>query len=317
MTTALETITAVRQMPWQDLVSPGIVSGNVESLAGLTSQQMLQAADLDWDVAKRPLWSRKDDGTFEQSPISSEVYRTDTQTQLGTVRSRYEVFSNREAFAFGDALVSEGTGKWTVAGQQNGGKRVFMVMELGEGFDVLGGDKYQSYLFLRTSHGDGTSISASVIPFRLRCTNQSAVARREAKSTWSIPHTTTVNDKLEEARNALQLTMNYEAEFQKLAEQLAAVKVSDDKAKALISSIVPERRSRREDVIADILANYQTSPTHEEFRGTGYGLLNGITEYYDHVKRQRSGNARFQSIMFGEGRAARDEITQRLLSLAA
>lgn len=309
---------AVRQMPWHELVAPSLGRGALEvKEGGLTSQEMLKATDLDWDVAKRPLWSRKSDGTFAQHPKAQEVYRTDNEQPLGIVRGRYEVFSNREAFAFGDALVSEGTGKWVVAGQQNNGARVFMVMQLGEGFDVLGGDQYESYLFLRTSHGDGTSISASVIPFRLRCMNQSALARREAKSTWSIPHTTTVGARLEEARNALQLTMNYEAEFKKLAEQLAGIKITDEKAKALISSIIPERRARRDDMVADILANYQVSQTMEDFRGTGYGLLQGVTEFYDHVKTQRNGNARFESIMFGEGRKIRDELTTKLLALAA
>lgn len=307
-----------RQMPWQDLVSPGLLmAGAVESQVGITSQQMLQAADLDWDVAIRPLMRLMNDGSIRPHSKQREVYRVDNEAELGVCKTRYEVFSNREAFAFGDALVAEGTGKWTVAGQQNDGARVFMVMELGEGFDVLGGDSYQSYLFLRTSHGDGTSISAMVLPFRLQCTNQTSLARREAMSSWSIPHTTTVSARLEEARNALKLTMNYEAEFAKLAEQLAAVKVSDEKAKMLLNAIVPKSRARRDNVIADILANYQTSPTAAEFRGTGYGLLNGVTEYYDHVKTQRNGNARFESIMFGEGRTVRDGLTTNLLALTA
>ncbi len=311
-------IAGERQLPWQELVSPGLMmAGAVESATGIDSQSMLQAADLDWDVAIRPLWRKKNDGVFVEHSKQREVYRVDTEQELGVCKTRYEVFSNREAFAFGDALVKDGTGKWTVAGQQNDGARVFMVMQLGEGFDVLGGDSYQSYLFLRTSHGDGTSISAMVIPFRLQCTNQSNLARREALSSWSIPHTTTVSARLDEARNALQLTMNYEAEFKKLAEQLASLKVTDEQVKALINKVVPMKRARRDDVIADIIANYQSSPTVEEFRGTGYGLLNGVTEYYDHVKTQRNGNARFESIMFGEGRTVRDGITAGLLALAA
>jgi phage/plasmid-like protein (TIGR03299 family) len=270
---------------------------------------------MDWEVAARPLWRRLDSGEFEQHPKWREVYRTDNEGTLGVCRGRYEIFNNREAFAFGDELVSEGTGKWVTAGQQVGGARVFMVMKLGEGFDVLGGDSYQSYLYLRTSHGDGTSISASVIPFRLWCTNQNGAAIREAKSSWSIPHTTTVTARVEEAREALKLTMNYEAEFKKLADQLAAVKISDDKAKQLIASVFPENRARRDDIIADVISNYQSSPTVEPFRGTGYGLYNGLTEYMDHVKVQRNSNARFNSIMYGEGKKVQDQLLDNLRAL--
>lgn len=317
-----ETVTApeppkVERVPaWQSLVQTNSV-GNVEAAGGLTSLDMLQAADLDWDVNIRPLWRRVAEDKYEQSTKSREVYRTDTDVQLGTVRGRYEVFGNREAFAFGDALVQDGTGRWVVAGQQNGGARVFMVMELGEGFEVLGGDSYKTYLYIRTSHGDGTSISARVIPFRLWCANQNGAAIANAKSSWSIPHTTTVKDRVDEARNALQLSVNYEAEFQKLAEQLASVKVTDEQAKAILTRVVPERRARRDDMIADILGNYQTSETVEPFRGTGYGLYNGLTEYMDHLKTQRSANARFQSVMHGEGDKFQNNLVQQLLGLAA
>lgn len=301
---------------WQSLVQTNMV-GNTEAPEGLTSLDMLQAAGLNWGVEARPLWRRTGENEYVQSTKSREVFRTDTGAQLGTVRGRYEVFSNEDAFAFGDALVQDGSGKWVVAGQQNEGARVFMVMELGEGFEVLGGDGYKLYLYIRTSHGDGTSISARIIPFRLWCANQNGAAIHEAKSSWSIPHTTTVKDRVDEARNALQLSVSYEAEFQKLAEQLASVKVSDERAKAMLSQVIPERRARRDDMIADILSNYQTSETVEPFRGTGYGLYNGLTEYMDHLKTQRSANARFQSVMHGEGDKFQNNLVQQLLALAA
>lgn len=303
-----------RRMSWEGLTTVNMV-GNTESETGLTSQQMLEAANLDWDVDVRPLWRRLNNGEFTQHPKWREVYRTDNENTLGVCRSRYNTFSNAEAFAFGDDLVSEGAGRWVTAGDQVGGARVFMVMELGEGFDVLGGDSYKTYLYIRTSHGDGTSISARIIPFRLWCLNQNSAAIKSAISEWAVPHTTTVKDRLEEARNALKLTMNYEAEFQKLAEQLAGVKVNDETAKRLIESVFPANRARRDDIIGDVISNYQTSPTVEPFRGTGYGLYNGLTEYMDHVKVQRNDNARFQSIMYGEGQKVQDQLVRALMAI--
>lgn len=307
--------TAPRRMPWAGLVSTNMV-GNVEAEEGLTSEQMLEASNLNWDVDIRPLWRRMNDGSFEQHPKQREVYRVDNEDPLGICRTRYETFSNREAFAFGDALVEQGKGKWVVAGQQAGGARVFMVMKLGEGFEVLGGDSYQNYLYLRTSHGDGTSVSASVIPFRLWCLNQNGLATRQALSNWSVPHTTTVKDRLAEARNTLKLSVDYEAEFKKIADQLASVKVTDEQAKKLIDSVVHPRRARRDDVVTDILENYQHSETVEPFRGTGYGLFNALTEYMDHIQRRRSDNARFESIMHSEGANTRNNLLRNLQALA-
>jgi phage/plasmid-like protein (TIGR03299 family) len=309
------TAEATRQMPWAGLTTNCV--GNTESQDGVDSLTMLQGAGLDWDVAIRPLWIRKNSGEFVQHSKSREVYRTDNEQSLGTVKSRYETFSNREAFAFGDELVNNGDAHWVTAGQQNGGSRVFMTMEIGDGFRVLGEDDYKLFLFLRTSHGDGTSVSASIVPFRVWCLNQSQAVIRERVSTWAIPHTTTIKDRVEEARQSLRLTASYADEFQVLMERLAGVTVTDDKAKLLVGSMIDPNRSRRDAMIEGIMTTYQESATVEPYRGTGYGLLNGVTEYMDHVKRQNSANARFNSIMGGEGAKYRNEIIQNLLALAA
>lgn len=300
-----------RRAPWT-----GVTTMLEDAEEGISSEDMLKKAGLDWDVAVRPLWSRMNSGDFVQHEKAREVYRVDTEQSLGMVRGRYTTFSNREAFAFGDAIVESGEGKWVTAGEQLHGTRVFMTMKLGEEFTVLGEDAYNMYLFIRTSHGGGTSVVADVVPFRAWCLNQSQIAREEGVTHWSVPHTTTIVDRVKEAKDALQIAGNYETRFQQLTETLALTEIDDAKAKALIESVIPERRSRRDDIITEILATYHTSPTVEPYRGTAYGLLNGATEYMDHVKKQRSDNARFESIMFGEGSSIRNALSERLLALA-
>jgi hypothetical protein len=100
-----------------------------------------------------------------------------------------------------------------------------------------------------------------------------------------------------------------------MAEQLATVKLTDEKSRYLVTSIIPERRSRREEMVEEILVNAKTSPTVAGYEGTGWGLLNGLTEYMDHIKPQRSGNARFESITFGEGAKMRVKLTEALAEL--
>jgi hypothetical protein len=65
-------------------------------------------------------------------------------------------------------------------------------------------------------------------------------------------------------------------------------------------------------MIDGILQVYATSPTVTPYAGTGYGLLNALTEYMDHIKPQRTGNARFESITFGEGARYRGELMAKL-----
>lgn len=292
-----------RRLPWD-----GISQGAAAHDELLTSQQMLQRADLDWDVAIRPLWRKMNDGRFEQHPRAMEVYRTDTEETLGTVRGHYHPFPNREAFAFGDALVQSGDGHWAEAGMQLGGARVFMTMKIAEGFKVLGEDAYEMYVFIRTGHDGYVSISASVVPFRACCLNQNQIVLARRRTSWTIQHTSSVKARVIEARRSLAITREYADEFSRVAEQLVSIRISQNHAQELIDSVIPEKRSRRTQMVQEIMQRYRTSPTVEPYRGTAYGLLNGLTEYMDHYRKQRSPNARFESTMWGEAARARNAL---------
>lgn len=307
----LDIPTEGRELAWS-----GITTGSVDGAdAHLTSEQLLEQAGLNWEVAKRPLWSRKSSGEFEQSAGAFEIYRTDTEEALGTVKRKYEVWQNRDAFAFGDALVADGKARWVEAGCQGNGWRVFTTMRLTDPFTVAD-DRYDLYLYLRTSHDGSSSVSGYVTPIRVWCTNQLPLVSQTALDKFSFQHTGKLHERLQEAQKSFQLTVAFETEFKASMERLLATPVSDDKARYLIKDVIPATRPRRDDMVDAILLNYQTSPTVEPYRGNGYGLLNGLTEYMDHLKVQRNGNARFESIMHGEGAKFRTQLTQRLLALS-
>lgn len=296
-----------RQLAWA-----GITTGHAEE--ELTSEQLLEVAGLDWEVAKRPLLRTNLAGEVVQSERSFEIYRTDTGEELGTVKSKYEVWQNRDAFAFGDALVADGNAWWVDAGQQGNGWRVFMTMQLTEGFQVAD-DKFDLYLYLRTSHDGSSSVSGYVTPIRVWCTNQLPLVSATALDRFSFQHTRKLSERLEEAKKSFQLTVDFQKEFKASMEQLLKTEITDGSARFLIKDVIPDSRPRKEDMVEAIMLNYQTSETTQPYRGTGYGLLNGLTEYMDHLKVQRSGNARFESVMHGEGAKFRNALAKRLLAL--
>lgn len=309
MTTAVETET--RQLPWQ-----GVTTGHVnEGAEGTTSEELLTLADLNWDVAKRPYTRHMADGTTQQSKMSWEIYRTDTEVELGSVKSKYEVFQNRDAFAFGDALVKSGQANWTDAGMQNDGYRVFMVMKLSEDFTVLGEDLTALYLFLRTSHDGSTAVSGYVTPIRFFCTNQLQMIQDTARTSFKVQHTSNINDRIAKAQQSFKLATSYVDVYRDQVERLAKAPLADSTLELMLKSVIPESRARRDNMITDIVTTFNTSKTVEPYRGTAYGALNALTEYMDHLKPQRNGNARFESIMFSEGRKLREKLTSRLAAL--
>jgi len=305
----LDVPTEGRQLAWA-----GITTGTADSEL-TTSEELLERAGLNWEVAKRPLLRTNLDGEIVPSAKSFEIYRTDTGEELGTVKGKYEVWQNRDAFAFGDALVADGKARWVDAGLQGNGWRVFMTMQLNEPFTIHD-DQFKLYLYLRTSHDGSSSVSGYVTPIKVWCTNQLPLVSQTALDKFSFQHTSKLSERIAEARKSFELTVSFEREFKASMETLLKTEVSDDKARLLIKEVIPDSRPRKEDMVEAVMLNYQTSETTQPYRGTAYGLLGGLTEYMDHKKTQRSGNARFESIMHGEGARFRVNLTRRLLALA-
>jgi phage/plasmid-like protein (TIGR03299 family) len=256
------------------------------------------------------------DGSTQQSKVSWEIYRTDTEVELGAVKSKYEVFQNRDAFAFGDALVKSGQAHWTDAGMQNDGYRVFMVMKLSEDFTVLGEDKTALYLFLRTSHDGSTSVSGYVTPIRFFCTNQLQMISNTTKTKFTVQHTSNIGDRIAKAQASLKLATEYVDIYREQVERLVKTSIGESSLEFLLKQVIPENRSSRDKMIEGITSNYLNSVTVDPYRGTAYGVLNAVTEYMDHIKTQRTGNARFESIMFSEGKKVRENLTKQLLALS-
>jgi phage/plasmid-like protein (TIGR03299 family) len=295
--------TSGRILPWQ-----GIAAGDSEDSA-LTCQQMLSSAGLDWEVGIRP-YMRQTAAGLVTSAKMFETYRQDTDdhigaAELGGVKSRYALLQNREAFDFGDGLVERGLGRWTHAGSQQGGAKIFMTMLLEEQFQVLGSVPMKTYLFLSSSHDGARSLAGFVTPINVWCTNQTAAVRRDNVDRFTIQHTSSMREKLLEAQNALLRAGQYSTLIQEHAELLAATPVGERKARNVLMKVIPERRPRREEMISGIIYVFKNSPTIEGFRDNGWGLLNAVTEYMDHIKPQRNANARYESITFGEGAKAR------------
>lgn len=298
---------ATRQLPWA-----GITAGSAGDDELLTSAEMAERAKLNWTVAKRPY--RRDCPGSPQAR-QHEIYRVEDNEELGSVRARYQVYQNADAFAFGDSLVQDGRARWADAGQQGNGWRVFMVMQLIEPFTVLD-DEIRLYLFMQTSHDGSSAVRGFVTPIKFFCTNQMEAIRNTALSRFTFQHTTNLQQRLDEARLSFQTAVSYETAFTEMAEALVKVPVTADRLRLVLQDTVPQRRGRRDGVIEDVLHTYATSPTVEPWRGNAWGAVNAVTEYFDHVIPSRTGNARFERIMMAEGARMRNNVTAKLLALA-
>ena len=98
-----------------------------------TPEQMQQAAGLDWQVERVPLIYAHSDNHRESGHYA--LIRTSDGQFLDAVKSnRWKPVQNQQAFEFFDRFVRAGEMTMEVAGALSGGRRVFALARLKDGF---------------------------------------------------------------------------------------------------------------------------------------------------------------------------------------
>ena len=125
--------------PWHGL---GV---NVED--NLTPLQMLVAAELDWTVSCRQMFTHTgteiDEGTEIIPVLSHSVLVRDSDDKpLGPVGPRFVPTQNRDAFEFFKRFTSVGDMSMETAGSLKGGKQVWGLAKIKDGFTLAGDLKY-------------------------------------------------------------------------------------------------------------------------------------------------------------------------------
>lgn len=207
----------------------------------VTTAQMLELAHLDnWNVRLEPVYVQGVPAERFAVP-SFAVVRTNPfdgeADVLSVVGQRYKVLQNEELFDFGATLGSGA--RWETAGSIKKGRVVFgsLALERETVLDPNGvADKVNTYMLLHTSHDGSVSVQASITPVRVVCANTLNFALRSVKQSFKIRHTQTLDGKMAAAREALGLAERYMDDFDKAAQALFAVPVTDSQVEDIFST---------------------------------------------------------------------------------
>lgn len=301
----VETMFSARELPWHGL---GKVTPDV-----LTAKEAIIEAGLDWEVELRTLFVSLPGGNRKKIEDRKAVMRNSDNAVLGIVSPLYVPFQNRDAFAFTDNLVDSGDAKYETAGSLRDGRVVFLTMKVPFGMNVDGDDAHDLYIVLRTSHDGSTAISVAVTPIRVVCMNTMTMALRRARHKWSMRHVSTLEGRLQEARDTLALTHSYADAFVGRANEMVAHKITDDAFHSLLEDLLPQR-PKTEETIDTIMDFYRNSPTNG-YTGTAWGGINAITEYFEHGRDLKVSEARMGNTIDGHIAQLRSKAGNMLLAL--
>jgi hypothetical protein len=177
-----------------------------------------------------------------------------------------------------------------------------------------GDDPHDLYVVGRTSHDGSKKCELSVLPLRGKCTNMLSLRGFSygAKYRWGVGHTSTMPEKLAEAKESLKNIGAYVNDLRTTAATLAEIDVELEEARRLLEWVLPDR-PKRPDNVAAILDLYQHSPTNG-YTGTGWGLVNATSEWLDWGRKSNSPDARFIGGLAGYGHKTVNRLAGRLLS---
>lgn len=278
-----------------------------------TAEEAIEASGLNFDVQLLPMEYTRPDGTRCLYSNRFVVEREDTGVPLGTVSGRYTPVQYRDAFSFMNTIHPE----FVAAGPLNDGKQGFMVVKVPDiELNVLNGeDVHDLYAVLRTSHDRTRAIEIYVMPLRHICMNQLTLRSfgTNAPHRWSIVHTTNAFARLSEANDTIKNLSSYARQYEENASRLALVKLADTQARTILQSILPNYTKKR-DEFSDRIVSMWHNDERVGYSGTGWGLVQAVSTYYDHERSGGSPQSRFLGALQGQTHQAINKTAAQILT---
>ena len=257
-----------------------------------TSEDVLNAAGLNYNVVKKSILYRDNNGTILEYPDKVLTMNESTGRIFNTVSTSYEVCQNRDAFSLIDYIgQDDGSFEYVRAGETVGGL-IYIIAKI-QSVNLLG-DMVTPYIIFQNSHDGLNSVKATICPLRIVCQNQFNMSFRQSPNTVRIIHSAQMDQRMLAAREMMRDVASYMQTFEATAEDLATKRIAYDNVIKIFNDVFkykPETMSNRQiqnfdDARNEFLACYN-SDDNQNFKGTAWGIINGAADYLTHHKSVR------------------------------
>jgi phage/plasmid-like protein (TIGR03299 family) len=235
----------------------------------------------------------------------------------------YTIVQNRNVFSFFDQIVGEGKAIYETAGCLGKGGVIFITAKLPKQIIIGNDSPIDNYLVLCSSHDGSMAITAYFTPVRVVCQNTLNASFRNNSNRVYIKHTQNVKERFVEAAQIMGIHSDYLDKLESTFRLLYDKRVSDQDMKSIVTRAFlnkeevktlaltgdVELSTRKTNMIGDVMRYYHEAPEIDMIRGTGYGVFNAMTGYFQNVKNFRNDEAKMKSIVLG-GLSA--QFTQRV-----
>lgn len=268
----------------------------------LTPEQMMEAAQLDWEVEKQPLYrqSKTKEGRDFEIVDNFALVRKDNNKILDYVSDSWTPLQNAEAFGFFHNFVMEADMEMDTAGSIYGGRTMWVLAKIKNSFSVFGKDEVETYLAFVNPHQFGKSVAAFQTNCRIVCRNTLTFALNTATNSQILRMTHRTEFNPEIVKETLGIVSEKQKKLKEAAEHLATKMYDDEKLREFMKKIFPHNGSTVElsRNARKAIGIIEQQPGAELFPGTWWNVVNSVTFLNTH-DLGRSAEGRFNSQMFG------------------
>lgn len=288
----------------------------------------LTAADLHHEVILDPIFTA--DG-MRHDEFFLTRYQGLNRPGMGIVSKDYKPFQNSEAVRFVETLAQGREIEWEAVGALGNGSRVWFLCKVPGALEKIGFDKIDPYILLVNNHNGKGCFRGLLTTTRVVCQNtlNMALSGKEADG-FAIRHRGKLADYVADAARILGLAMRGFDSFADQVITLQAFKPSANQVKQFLNHLYGGETTNAENTrnTIEYLSRKGVGNDSPDVAGTGWGWLNGVTEYVDHVRSnmtpvktqaaqlERRAN-RLDSNWFGTGAQVKQDAMVALLTLAS
>lgn len=313
----VETMAWTNQVPWHGL--------GFEVKGDLSIEGWLKVAGLDWELERKPLLVEAGKGLYTKVPGRYAMVRTSDNKIMTVTGKDWKPLQPKAVLTFMKDYVSAGGASLETAGSLRGGQIIWGLAKLKHSFSVGRGDTVNGYLLITSPNTVGRAITVRTTTVRVVCANTLALAEMGGTVNYRQNHLTefdvaAAKEKVAEAHEQLAVA-------EQRAKTIAKLKLSleDSVKKVLVPVFMPELMEDDElmaqvmdpDVMPTKIAGMVQAMEHAPgaIDGTGWGTLNGVTYWTDHMQGHSAATRMFRA-WIGDYSRRKLEVEDKLLELA-
>lgn len=289
--------------------------------ADLSSEQMLQAAGLDWTVKKIKAYAFDEENDDKMYDIArSALIRSSDGKMLDVVSDDWNPVQNQTAFEFFDEYVRAGDMEMHTAGSLKNGQIVWGLAKIKESFELFKGDQIDAYLLFSNFHKYGFSTDVRFTPIRVVCNNTLTLSlNSKVERMVKISHRKQFDPG--NVKEMLGIATDKLAKYKEMASFLGSKKAKNEDIVEYFCRVFPvsssnenktKEISKNAQIVMDIL---HTQPGAEYAEGTWWQPFNAVTYFTDHLAG-RSVDTRLTSSWYGNNKNVKTKALELAVEMA-